>query len=75
MVGVRDGKYQTVYTKYFGRVKPQRDDLFVRTLNDDYGEFKAEFNTELTWGTFTPSVSVVTPDAEAATVTEDEDWA
>ena len=75
LVGVRDGKYQTVYTKYFGRVKPQRDDLFVRNLNDDYGEFKAEFNKELTWGTFTPEVSVVTPDEEAVAVTEDEDWA
>mgnify|MGYP003125056816 FL=1 len=33
LVGVKDGKYQQVYTKVFGRIKPQRDDLFVKSLN------------------------------------------
>ena len=47
LVGVKDGKYQTVYTKVFGRVKPQRDDSLLRSLNDDYGAFNAEFNTTL----------------------------
>ena len=37
LIGVKDDKYQQVYTKHFGRIKPQRDDLFVRALNDDYG--------------------------------------
>ena len=44
LIGVKDDKYQQVYTKYFGRVKPQRDDLFIKALNDDYGSFNADFN-------------------------------
>jgi hypothetical protein len=74
LVGVKDGKYQTVYTKVFGRVRPQRDDLFVKNLNDDYGAFNAEFDTTLAWGTFTPELAVVTPDGDDAEVSEDEDW-
>jgi hypothetical protein len=74
LVGIKDGKYQTVYTKVFGRVKPQRDDIFVKNLNDDYGAFNAEFDTTLTWGAFTPELAVVTPDADNAKVSEDDDW-
>ena len=74
LIGIKDGKYQTVYTKVFGRVKPQRDDIFVKNLNDDYGAFNAEFDTTLAWGPFTPELSVVTPDAETTTVSEDDDW-
>ena len=74
LIGVKDGKYQTVYTKVFGRVKPQRDDLFVKNLNDDYGTFNAEFDTTLSWGVFTPELAVVTPDADSDNVSEDEDW-
>tara|TARA_R100001510_G_C7585654_1_gene157091 strand:+ start:83 stop:832 length:750 start_codon:yes stop_codon:yes gene_type:complete len=74
LIGVKDGKYQTVYTKVFGRVKPQRDDLFVKNLNDDYGVFNAEFDTTLAWGVFSPELAVVTPDADSDNVSEDEDW-
>jgi len=74
LIGVKDGKYQTVYTKVFGRVKPQRDDIFVKNLNDDYGTFNAEFDTTLSWGVFTPELAVVTPDADSDNVSEDEDW-
>ena len=74
LIGVKDGKYQTVYTKVFGRVKPQRDDLFIKNLNDDYGTFNAEFDTTLAWGTFTPELAVVTPDGDSDNVSEDEDW-
>ena len=63
-----------MYTKVFGRVKPQRDDLFVKNLNDDYGTFNAEFDTTLSWGVFTPELAVVTPDADTDDVSEDEDW-
>ena len=35
LIGVKDGKYQQVYTKMFGRIKPQRDDLFIKALNDE----------------------------------------
>tara|TARA_R100001163_G_scaffold23113_1_gene19471 strand:+ start:128 stop:877 length:750 start_codon:yes stop_codon:yes gene_type:complete len=74
LIGIKDGKYQSVYTKVFGRVKPQRDDLFVKNLNDDYGTFNAEFDTTLSWGVFTPELAVVTPDADTDDVSEDEDW-
>ena len=74
LVGVKDGKYQTVYTKVFGRVKPQRDDIFVKNLNDDYGAFNAEFDTTLAWGAFSPELAVVAPDTEDDTVSEDDDW-
>ena len=60
--------------KHFGRIKPQRDDFFVKKLNDDYGSFNADFNVDLQWGTYTPNVSLVTPDAAPATVDEGEDW-
>jgi len=70
LIGVKDDKYQQVYTKYFGRVKPQRDDLFVKALNDDYGAFNADFNADLKWGEHTPTVDLITPDAPA----EDADW-
>jgi hypothetical protein len=72
LVGVKDGKYQNVYLKCFGRVKPQRDDFFVRALNDEYSSFNAEFNADLQWGTFTPQLAVVTPDEE--TVAESDTW-
>ena len=59
-----------MYTKYFGRVKPQRDDLFIKALNDDYGSFNADFNADLAWGPHTATASLVTPDAPE----EDADW-
>jgi len=71
LIGVSNDKYQKVYTKYFGRVKPQRDDLFVKALNDDYGSFKADFNADLKWGTHVSTATLVTPD----TIDENEDWA
>tara|TARA_R110001583_G_scaffold109576_3_gene258427 strand:+ start:10715 stop:11494 length:780 start_codon:yes stop_codon:yes gene_type:complete len=71
LVGVKDGKYQQVYTKYFGRIKPQRDDLFARSLNDEYGSFNAEFDTTLKWGEFSPVLAVVSPDSSAS---ETDTW-
>jgi hypothetical protein len=70
LIGVKDDKYQQVYTKYFGRVKPQRDDLFIKALNDDYGSFNADFNADLKWGTHVATTTLVSPD----TVAEEEDW-
>ena len=70
LIGVKDDKYQQVYTKYFGRVKPQRDDLFVKALNDDYGSFNADFNADLVWGTHVATATLVAPD----TIKEEEDW-
>ena len=70
LVGVKDSKYQTTYVKYFGRVKPQRDDLFTKSLNDEYGAFNADFNVDLKWGTHVSTATLVTPD----TIKEEEDW-
>lgn len=70
LIGVKDDKYQQVYTKYFGRVKPQRDDLFIKALNDDYGSFNADFNADLKWGTHVATATLVAPD----TIGENEDW-
>ena len=61
LFGVKDGKYQQAYTKHFGRLKPQRDDLFIKELNGDYGSFNAEFNPTLELSKYTPSI--ITPDA------------
>ena len=78
LVGVKDGKYQTIYTKHFGRVKPQRDDLFARNLNDDNGTFNAEFNTDLVWDVFKPVLAVTTPDEDDkdpfSSDDENKDW-
>ena len=71
IIGVKDDKYQQVYTKYFGRVKPQRDDLFVKALNDEYGSFNADFNADLKWGTHVSTATLITPD----TIDENEAWA
>jgi hypothetical protein len=71
LVGVKDGKYQQVYTRVFGRIKPQRDDLFVKALNDEYGAFNAEFNTSLQWGEFKPVLAVVSPDSDS---NENDEW-
>ena len=73
LVGVKDDKYQSVYSKYFGRVKPQRDDLFVKALNDDYGSFNADFNADLKWGDHKPTMDLLKPDTNGE-LKEDEDW-
>ena len=70
LIGVKDDKYQQVYTKYFGRVKPQRDDLFIKALNDDYGSFNADFNADLKWGTHVSTAGLVSPD----TIKEEDNW-
>ena len=73
LIGVKDDKYQQVYTKYFGRVKPQRDDFFIKALNDDYGSFNADFNADLQWGEHKPTIDLITPDTNGE-LKENEDW-
>ena len=72
LLGVKDDKYQAVYTKYFGRVKPQRDDFFVKSLNDEYGTFNADFNVDLQWGTHKSTAELIT--ADGAVPVEADDW-
>ena len=70
LIGVKDSKYQQVYTKYFGRVKPERDDLFTKALNNEYGTFNADFHTDFHWGPYISTATLVTPD----TIEEEDDW-
>jgi hypothetical protein len=37
-------------------MKPVRDDLFVKSLNDDYGSFNADYNPDLKPQVYSPSV-------------------
>ena len=78
LLGAKDGKYQSVYTKHFGREKPRRDDLFVKALNDDYGDFRAEYDAnDFTLKRWSPDVVQPTETAasESSTVAETgEDW-
>jgi hypothetical protein len=73
MLGVKDGKYQQVYNKCFGRIKPKRDDVFVRKLNDEYGTFNAEYNSDLQLQSYSPSVVTSNEEAPAA-VEADDPW-
>jgi hypothetical protein len=73
LVGVKDGKYQNVYTHYFGRTQKSGDHYFVKELNGEYSSFNAEFPGDLQWGQFTPQLSVTQPDEEKAPA-ETDDW-
>ena len=73
LLGVKNDKYQQVYTKYFGRVKPQRDDYFIKELSGEYGEFKADYDVTLNWGPYVPVIDPIKAD-EPETVAEDTDW-
>ena len=76
LVYVRDGKYQGIYSEHFGRLRPERNDLFTKAMgaNLPYSQVPGEFS--LPWQTYTPGVA--TPDAPAAGAGEeiptDEDW-
>tara|TARA_R110000851_G_scaffold169706_6_gene315897 strand:+ start:30 stop:788 length:759 start_codon:yes stop_codon:yes gene_type:complete len=72
LLGVKDGKYQQVYTKHFGRLKPFRKDLFIKQLNDDYGSFNAEYNATLELEKYVPGL--IAPDPEPAAETADSNW-
>lgn len=75
LLGVKDGKYQQVYTRHFGRIKPMRNDLFVKELNKDFGAFNAEYNSDFELKAYTPEL--VTPDSSTPTEdikVETNDW-
>lgn len=62
LVYVRDGKYQAVYNRHFGRIKPQRDDFFLKAIAEPYGDVKGDYSIE--WQEYRPSIPQ--PDAPAA---------
>ena len=71
LVGVKDEKYQTVYNRHFGRLKPANDSLFVKALNEDYGSFNAEYNKDLQFGVYSPTM-IVADTAAASPFKEEE---
>jgi hypothetical protein len=72
LIGVKDEKYQTVYNRHFGRLKPANDSLFVKALNEDYGSFNAEYSTDLKFGVYSPSM-IVADTKDAASPFKDEE--
>ena len=74
MLGVKDGKYQQVYNRCFGRLKPARNDIFVRALNDEYGSFNAEYNKDLVLQRYSPEVVAPSEEAPAAVESTDDIW-
>ena len=74
LVGVKDGRYQNVYTSYFGRTQKSGDSYFIKHLNGEYSGFNAEFPGDLQWGQFSPQLSVTTADADTAAPAETDDW-
>lgn len=73
LVGVKDGKYQAVYNRHFGRLKPMRDDMFIKALNEDYGSFNAEYNKDLKLQVYSPNMIVPDSTVVLATAGKD-DW-
>ena len=71
LIGVKDEKYQTVYNRHFGRLKPANDSLFVKALNEDYGSFNAEYNKDLQFGVYSPTM-IVADTATASPFKEEE---
>tara|TARA_B100001057_G_scaffold414735_1_gene431931 strand:+ start:4943 stop:5707 length:765 start_codon:yes stop_codon:yes gene_type:complete len=69
MLGVKDEKYQQVYTRHFGRLKPATDRLFIKALNDEYGSFNAEYNDDLLLQKYDPEL--VKPTQEEAVPVSD----
>jgi hypothetical protein len=71
LIGVKDEKYQVVYNRHFGRLKPANDNLFIKALNEDYGSFNAEYSTDLKFGVYSPSMIVA--DTKEASPFKEED--
>ena len=75
LVGVKDEKYQTVYNRHFGRLKPTRDDLFIKALNEDYGSFNAEYSKDLKLGIYSPGlITADKTETQAVTADAGDDW-
>lgn len=46
LLGVKEGKYQDVYTAYFDRPYRKAFDAWKKALDGDYGDFKADFQND-----------------------------
>jgi hypothetical protein len=75
LVYVRDMKYQGVYLEHFGRVKPERDDLFTKKMVGDYGQVPGEFSME--WKEYAakaPKPDSDTNDLPSGDLPNESDW-
>ncbi len=72
LIGVKDEKYQTVYNRHFGRLKPANDSLFVKALNEDYGSFNAEYTKDLKFGVYSPTMIVADAKDESPFKADDD---
>lgn len=76
LIGVKDEKYQTVYNRHFGRLKPANDSLFVKALNEDYGSFNAEYSKDLKFGVYSPTLITADTASEETPFKDDskDEW-
>lgn len=66
LVGVtKDGKYQVIYTKHFGRPYQKTTTYFTKALNGQYSQFKADYT--LDWQEYTPTL-IISDTEERTTV-------
>jgi hypothetical protein len=76
LIGVKDEKYQVVYNRHFGRLKPANDMLFVKALNEDYGSFNAEYSKDLKFGVYSPTLITADTASEETPFKDDskDEW-
>ena len=76
LIGVKDEKYQVVYNRHFGRLKPANDMLFVKALNEDYGSFNAEYSKDLKFGVYSPTLITADTTSEETPFKDDskDEW-
>lgn len=71
LLGVKDGKYQDVYTKHIERTYQKSNNAFIKALNDEYGQFKSEFNSDLELTEYTGTI--VAPEKDTTSSAADVD--
>lgn len=60
LLGVRDGKYQDVYTKHFDRPYRKNFDTWRKALEGEYGEFKSDYQNDLNLKPYSGNSQVTT---------------
>jgi hypothetical protein len=58
LLGVKDGKYQTVYTKFFARSYQTNYAAWKKALEGDYGKFDADYQNDLNFKAYQGSSTV-----------------
>ena len=58
LIGVKDGKYQDVYTKFFQRPYINNTEQWKKALEAEYGEFKSDFQNDLLFKAYIGNTSI-----------------